>query len=112
VANLGLIALGGILMRNTLILTAQIDENRRAGMTMQDAVVQATVTRSRPVLLTAAAAVFAFIPLTTSVFWGPMAYVLIGGIVVGTLITLFFLPALYAVWFRVKMAPTEQRAVS
>jgi len=112
VANLGLIALGGILMRNTLILTAQIDENRRAGMVMHDAVVQATVTRSRPVLLTAAAAVFAFVPLTTSIFWGPMAYVLIGGIVVGTLITLFFLPALYAVWFRVKMAPTEQRTMA
>jgi multidrug efflux pump subunit AcrB len=112
VANLGLIALGGILMRNTLILTAQIDENRRQGMPMGEAVVQATVARARPVLLTAAAAVLAFIPLTTSVFWGPMAYVLIGGISVGTVITLFFLPALYAVWFRVKMDPIEQRTVS
>lgn len=109
VANLGLIALGGILMRNTLILTAQIDENHKAGMPMYEAVVQATVARSRPVLLTAAAAVFAFVPLTTSIFWGPMAYVLIGGIAVGTLITLFFLPALYAAWFRVKMGPSMQR---
>ena len=103
VANLGLIALGGILMRNTLILTAQIDENRCAGLEMKEAVVQATVTRARPVLLTAAAAVLAFVPLTTSVFWGPMAYVLIGGITVGTLITLFFLPALYAAWYRIKI---------
>lgn len=103
VANLGLVALGGILMRNTLILVAQINENRQKGLPMGEAVVQATVTRARPVLLTAAAAVLAFIPLTTSLFWGPMAYVLISGIAVGTLITLFFLPALYAVWYRVKM---------
>ena len=104
VANLGLIALGGILMRNTLILVAQIDENQRKGMPVAESVIDATVTRARPVLLTAAAAVLAFIPLTTSLFWGPMAYVLISGIAVGTLITLFFLPALYAVWYRVKMA--------
>ena len=103
VANLGLIALGGILMRNTLILVAQINENRAADLPMHEAVIHATVLRARPVLLTAAAAVLAFIPLTTSLFWGPMAYVLISGIAIGTLITLFFLPALYAAWYRVKM---------
>ncbi len=103
VANLGLIALAGILMRNTLILVAQINENRAAGQPMHEAVIHATVLRARPVLLTAAAAVLAFIPLTTSLFWGPMAYVLISGIAIGTVITLFFLPALYAAWYRVKM---------
>ena len=102
VANLGVIALGGILMRNTLILVAQINDNLRQGMAPGEAVIEATTLRARPVLLTAAAAALAFIPLTTSIFWGPMAYVLIGGVVVGTLITLFFLPALYAAWYRVK----------
>ncbi|WP_019895189.1 efflux RND transporter permease subunit [Hydrogenovibrio halophilus] len=104
VANLGLIGLGGILMRNTLILTGQIDDNRQQGMALGEALVDATVRRARPVLLTALAAMLAFIPLTTSTFWGPMAYVLIGGIGMGTLLTLLFLPALYALWFRVKVA--------
>ena len=103
VANLGLIGLGGILMRNTLILTGQIDENIKHGMNMGEAVIDATIRRARPVILTAVAAMLAFIPLTTSTFWGPMAYVLIGGIGVGTFLTLLFLPALYAVWFRVKI---------
>jgi multidrug efflux pump subunit AcrB len=103
VANLGLIGLGGILMRNTLILTGQIDDNLKQGQSLGEALVDATVRRARPVLLTALAAMLAFIPLTTSTFWGPMAYVLIGGIGVGTLITLLFLPALYALWFRVKL---------
>lgn len=105
VANLGLIGLGGILMRNTLILTGQIDDNRQQGMALGEALVDATVRRARPVLLTALAAMLAFIPLTTSTFWGPMAYVLIGGIGVGTLLTLLFLPALYALWFRVRLTP-------
>jgi multidrug efflux pump subunit AcrB len=104
VANLGLIGLGGILMRNTLILTGQIDDNRRQGMALSEALVDATVRRARPVILTALAAMLAFIPLTTSTFWGPMAYVLIGGIGVGTVLTLVFLPALYALWFRVRVA--------
>ena len=104
VANLGIIALGGILMRNTLILIAQIKENMEVEkMRTAQAVIEATVARSRPVILTAMAAVLAFTPLTESVFWGPMAYVLIGGIFIGTFITLFFLPALYAAWYRVKL---------
>lgn len=104
-AIIGLIGLAGIIMRNTLILIGQIDENRRAGMTPFDAVVEATVQRSRPVILTALAAVFAFVPLTYSVFWGSLAYTLIGGTVGGTILTLLFLPPLYALWFGIKPAP-------
>ncbi|MEJ1963590.1 MAG: efflux RND transporter permease subunit [Gammaproteobacteria bacterium] len=100
-AILGMIGLGGILMRNTLILIGQIHDNQKAGLSTHDAIVEATVQRARPVLLTALAAVLAFIPLTTSSFWGPMAFVLIGGTAVGTVLTLLFLPALYAIWFRV-----------
>ena len=102
VATLGLIGLAGILMRNTLILVGQIDDNKRHGLNDYDAVVDATVRRARPVILTALAAVLAFIPLTTSTFWGPLAYVLIGGITIGTLLTLLFLPALYSAWFKVQ----------
>ncbi len=100
-AILGLIGLSGILMRNTLILMGQIHSNQADGLDTYHAIIEATVQRSRPVLLTALAAVLAFIPLTHSVFWGSMAYVLIGGTAVGTVLTLGFLPALYAIWFRV-----------
>jgi multidrug efflux pump subunit AcrB len=103
VALLGLTGLAGILMRNTLILTKQIDDNLASGMAPGPALVEATVQRTRPVLLTAVAAALAFVPLTFDAFWGPMAYVLIGGTLVGTLITLLFLPALYALWFRVHL---------
>lgn len=95
-ALVGLIALSGILMRNTLILIGQIDHNQQAGMDPFHAVVEATVQRARPVLLTALAAILAFIPLTHSVFWGTLAYTLIGGTFGGTLMTLVFLPAMYA----------------
>jgi multidrug efflux pump subunit AcrB len=101
-AILGLIGLAGILMRNTLILTEQIAENRAAGLDGYHAVIEATVQRTRPVILTALAAVLAFIPLTHSVFWGSMAYTLIGGTAVGTGLILLFLPALYAAWFRIR----------
>ncbi|MCE4224088.1 efflux RND transporter permease subunit [Methylobacterium sp. C25] len=104
-AILGLIGLSGILMRNTLILVDQIHHDREAGLSDYEAIVESTVRRARPVILTAAAAMLAFIPLTHSVFWGALAYVLIGGVGVGTLLTLLFLPALYALWFRVKQAP-------
>ena len=106
-AILGLIGLAGILMRNTLILTTQIKENRAAGLDDYHAVIEATVQRTRPVILTALAAVLAFIPLTHSVFWGSMAYTLIGGTAVGTVLVLLFLPALYAAWFRVKPTADE-----
>ncbi len=101
-AILGLIGLAGILMRNTLILTEQIKENQAAGLDDYHAVIEATVQRTRPVILTALAAILAFIPLTHSVFWGSMAYTLIGGTAAGTVMILLFLPALYAVWFRIK----------
>ncbi|OAN78615.1 multidrug transporter [Sulfitobacter sp. EhC04] len=100
-AILGLIGLAGILMRNTLILTEQIKENRIAGLDGYHAVIEATVQRTRPVILTALAAVLAFIPLTHSVFWGSMAYTLIGGTAAGTVLILLFLPALYTIWFRI-----------
>jgi multidrug efflux pump subunit AcrB len=102
VALLGLIGLAGILMRNTLILTQQVSDNLEDGMLPSEAVVEAAVRRARPVVLTALAAALAFIPLTTDIFWGPMAYVLIGGVVVGTAITLLFVPALYALAFRLE----------
>ena len=103
-ALVGLIALSGILMRNTLILIGQITHNQKEGLAPFDAVVEATVQRARPVLLTALAAVLAFIPLTHSVFWGTLAYTLIGGTLGGTIITLVFLPAMYAIWFRIRPA--------
>jgi multidrug efflux pump subunit AcrB len=101
-AILGLIGLSGILMRNTLILIGQIQTNREEGLDPYRAVIEATVQRARPVILTALAAVLAFIPLTQSVFWGSMAYTLIGGTAVGTVLILLFLPALYAIWFRIR----------
>jgi multidrug efflux pump subunit AcrB len=100
-AILGLIGLAGILMRNTLILIGQIHTNQALGLDPYHAVVEATVQRSRPVILTALTAVLAFIPLTHSVFWGSLAFTLIGGTAVGTVLILVFLPALYALWFRV-----------
>lgn len=100
-AILGLIGLAGIIMRNTLILIGQIHANEEEGMSPYHAVVEATVQRARPVILTALAAVFAFMPLTLSVFWGSLAYTLIGGTIGGTVLTLVFLPAAYALWFRI-----------
>ena len=102
-ALVGLIALSGILMRNTLILIGQIHHNERAGLDPFHAVVEATVQRARPVILTALAAILAFIPLTHSVFWGTLAYTLIGGTLAGTVLTLVFLPAMYSIWFRIKL---------
>jgi multidrug efflux pump subunit AcrB len=103
VAILGLIGLAGILMRNTLILVDQIQADTAAGLSDYDAIVESTVRRTRPVVLTALAAVLAFIPLTFSTFWGPLAFVLIGGVAVGTVLTLFFVPALYALWLGVSV---------
>jgi multidrug efflux pump subunit AcrB len=107
-AILGLIGLSGILMRNTLILIGQIQTNREESLDPYRAVIEATVQRARPVVLTALAAILAFIPLTQSVFWGSMAYTLIGGTAIGTALILLFLPALYAIWFRVRPAVPEQ----
>ncbi len=101
-ALVGLIALSGILMRNTLILIEQIRHNQKAGLDPFRAVVEATVQRVRPVILTALAAILAFIPLTQSVFWGTLAFTLIGGTLAGTVLTLMFLPAMYSIWFKIK----------
>ncbi len=107
-ALIGLIALSGILMRNTLILIGQIRTNEEDRLAPFDAVVEATVQRARPVILTALAAMLAFIPLTHSVFWGTLAYSLIGGTFAGTILTLVFLPALYAIWFKIEPTTTER----
>ncbi|WGT65514.1 efflux RND transporter permease subunit [Variovorax paradoxus] len=109
-ALVGLIALSGILMRNTLILLGQIHVNQEEGLDPFHAVVEATVQRARPVILTALAAILAFIPLTHSVFWGALAYTLIGGTFAGTILTLVFLPAMYSIWFRIKPGSAAQPA--
>jgi multidrug efflux pump subunit AcrB len=104
VALLGVIALSGMIMRNAVILVDQIDVDIAQGVPPAEAVVEATVRRARPVVLTAAAAVLAMVPLVSSVFWGPMAIAIMGGLIVGTVLTLVFVPALYAAWFRVGRA--------
>jgi multidrug efflux pump len=96
------IALMGMIMRNSVILIDQIEQDRRAGVPAWDAIVEAAVRRFRPIVLTAAAAVLAMIPLSRSVFWGPMAVAIMGGLIVATALTLLALPAMYAAWFRVK----------
>src|SRR5260370_6605962 len=97
-------------MRNRLILIGQIHSNQADGLDSYHAIIEATVQRARPVILTALAAVLAFIPLTHSVFWGSMAYTLIGGTAIGTMLILLFLPALYAVWFRIKPSDIGDRS--
>ncbi|MFZ3323530.1 MAG: efflux RND transporter permease subunit [Usitatibacter sp.] len=110
VAMLGTIALAGMIMRNSVILVDQIDHDIEAGSEPADAIVDATVRRFRPIMLTAAAAVLAMIPLTRSAFYGPMAVAIMGGLVVATVLTLLFLPALYAAWFRVaRTVSTDER---
>ncbi|MBR0555100.1 efflux RND transporter permease subunit [Ciceribacter sp. L1K23] len=101
VAILGVLALVGILIRNSVILVVQIEQLRSEGISPWKAVVEATEHRMRPIMLTAAAATLALIPISREVFWGPMAYAMMGGIVVGTVLTLLFLPALYVAWFRI-----------
>jgi multidrug efflux pump subunit AcrB len=98
VAMLGCIALAGIIMRNSVILVDQIEQDIRAGGTVRNAIIEATVRRARPILLTAAAAILALVPLAVSAFWGPMAIAIMGGLLGATLLTLCFVPALYAVW--------------
>ena len=102
VATLGVIALAGMIMRNSVILIDQIEQDIAAGRPRWDAIVDAAVRRFRPIMLTAAAAILAMIPLTRSIFWGPMAVAIMGGLLVATVLTLLFLPALYAAWFRVR----------
>ena len=107
VAMLGFIALSGIIMRNSVILVDQIEQDIAAGAAPRDAIVEATVRRARPILLTAVAAILALVPLTFSTFWGPMAISIMGGLVSATLLTLVFVPALYAAWCRVERDGAE-----
>jgi multidrug efflux pump subunit AcrB len=102
VALLGVIALMGMIQRNSVILIDQIEQDRANGVPTWDAIVESAVRRLRPIVLTAAAAVLAMIPLSRSVFWGPMAVAIMGGLIVATVLTLLALPAMYAAWFRVK----------
>ena len=102
VANLGIIALFGMIIRNSVILVDQIEQDIQAGHEPWNAIVESAVRRCRPIILTAAAAALAMIPLSRSVFWGPMAVAIMGGLILATALTLLFLPALYAAWFRVK----------
>ncbi len=102
VANLGIIALLGMILRNSVILLDQIDQDERAGKSSWEAIIGAAVRRFRPIMLTAAAAVLAMIPLSRQIFWGPMAVAIMGGLIIATVLTLLFLPALYAAWYRVK----------
>ncbi len=102
VALLGVIALAGMIMRNSVILVDQIEQDIQAGHDVWTAIRESAVRRFRPIVLTAAAAVLAMIPLTRSVLWGPMAFAIMGGLIVATVLTLLFVPALYAAWFRVK----------
>jgi multidrug efflux pump len=103
VAMLGTIALSGMIMRNSVILVDQIDQDKAAGLAEWQAIVESTIRRFRPITLTAFTAVLAMIPLTRSVFFGPMAVAIMGGLTIATALTLLFLPALYAAWFRVKV---------
>src|SRR6185369_4603327 len=109
VAILGVLALGGMIARNSVILIDQIEHERAAGQHPWDAVITAAIHRTRPILLTASAATLGMIPIAPTVFWGPMAFAIIGGLAVATVLTLIFLPALYVAWFRIKQ---PQPAVS
>jgi multidrug efflux pump len=110
VANLGVIALMGMILRNSVILVDQIEQDEAAGKSAWEAIVGSTVRRFRPIVLTAAASVLAMIPLTRQVFWGPMAVAIMGGLIVATVLTCLFLPALYAAWFRVREADADSGA--
>ncbi|NJM35800.1 MAG: efflux RND transporter permease subunit, partial [Rhodomicrobium sp.] len=110
VAILGVIALAGMIMRNSVILVDQIQQDRDSGLPLHQAIVASTVRRFRPIVLTAAAAVLALIPLSTSLFWGPMALAMMGGLIGGTILTLTFLPALYALSFGVSGSAAEGRS--
>lgn len=107
VAMLGTIALSGMIMRNSVILVDQIDQDKASGLPAWQAIVESTIRRFRPIVLTAAAAILAMIPLTRSVFFGPMAVAIMGGLAIATVLTVLFLPALYAAWFRVKVPETQ-----
>jgi len=111
VAILGILALMGMIARNAVILIEQIETERAEGRETWDAVVQGTLSRFRPIMLTAISTVLGFIPIAPTVFWGPMAFAIMGGLFVATMLTLIVLPALYVAWFRVK-EPARERAAA
>jgi multidrug efflux pump subunit AcrB len=110
VAVLGVLALTGMIARNSVILIDQIEKEKARGRHPWDAVVEATTHRFRPILLTASAAILGMIPIAPTIFWGPMAYAIMGGLAVATLLTLVFLPALYVAWFRIRQPNTQALA--
>ncbi|CAN1570805.1 AcrB Cation/multidrug efflux pump [Rhabdaerophilaceae bacterium] len=110
VALLGLIALGGMDMRNSVILVDQVQHDLDRGLPFREAIIESVVRRARPVVLTAMAAILGMVPLTSSAFWGPMATTVMGGLFVATFLTLLFLPALYALWFRKRLKADAQKA--
>jgi multidrug efflux pump len=112
VALLGLIALSGMDMRNSIILVDQVRQDLERGATYRQAIIEATVRRTRPVVLTALAALLAMIPLSRSPFWGPMAITIMGGLFVATFLTILFLPALYSLWFRRSLDVTVAAAAA
>jgi multidrug efflux pump subunit AcrB len=112
VAILGVIALSGMIMRNSVILVDQIDQDLASGMSKREAIVASAVRRFRPIVLTAATAVLALVPLARSLFWGPMALAMMGGLIAGTLLTLAFVPALYALIFGVDREEEKQETPS
>jgi multidrug efflux pump subunit AcrB len=108
VAILGVLALMGMIVRNSVILIDQIEQEKKKGLSPWNAVVEATIHRFRPILLTASAASLGMVPIAPTVFWGPMAYAIMGGLAIATLLTLIFLPALYVAWFRIDSPPVEE----
>jgi multidrug efflux pump len=102
VALLGVLALSGMIARNSVILIDQVETEKRQGRHPWDAVIEAASHRFRPILLTASATILGMTPIAPTVFWGPMAYAIMGGLAVATVLTLIFLPALYVAWFRIK----------
>ncbi len=111
VAILGILALVGMIARNAVILIEQIEIERAEGRAVRDAVIEASLSRSRPIMLTAISTVLGMIPIAITIFWGPMALAIMGGLLVATVLTLIFLPALYVAWFRVKETRVLERAV-
>jgi multidrug efflux pump subunit AcrB len=109
VAILGIVALAGMIVRNSVILITQIETEIAHGHAPWDAVIIATMHRTRPILLTAAAAIMGMVPISREIFWGPMAFAVMGGLIAATLLTLWFLPALYVVWFRIKPSQAGSR---
>ncbi|WP_373507952.1 efflux RND transporter permease subunit, partial [Thiocapsa sp.] len=112
VAILGVLALTGMIIRNSVILIDQIEKEKAQGLNPWDAVIEATAKRFRPILLTASAAILGMIPIAPTVFWGPMAYAIMGGLAVATVLTLVFLPALYVAWFRIQPEASASAAAA